>query len=177
MTSRRWALAMPVLAAIRAKCLDCSGGNRAEVADCLVRSCPLWPFRSGANPGGPAVCARRSRPAEAPVGRKSRTIPAPGATSEAAWTRRSVMTTATDLPEVGQLRARNRELREGVADLPREIEDLRDRLNEPRFLATYDLPSDVLQALVPACPDGLPGAGNARPADRAARATSWSRAT
>ena len=41
---------MPVLKAIREKCLDCSGGSRAEVKDCLVRSCPLFPFRMGRNP-------------------------------------------------------------------------------------------------------------------------------
>ena len=43
----------PVLKAIRAKCLDCSGGSRAEVEDCLVRSCPLYPFRLGKNPWRP----------------------------------------------------------------------------------------------------------------------------
>jgi hypothetical protein len=41
---------VPVLRAIRAKCLDCSGGSHAEVADCLVRSCALFPFRMGKNP-------------------------------------------------------------------------------------------------------------------------------
>jgi len=40
----------PVLKAIRAKCLDCSGGSHAEVADCLVKSCALYPFRMGKNP-------------------------------------------------------------------------------------------------------------------------------
>ena len=41
---------VPVLKAIRAKCLDCSGGSHAEVADCRVRSCALYPFRMGKNP-------------------------------------------------------------------------------------------------------------------------------
>jgi hypothetical protein len=41
---------MPVLKAIRAKCLDCSGGIQAEVRDCLVRNCALYPFRMGSNP-------------------------------------------------------------------------------------------------------------------------------
>src|SRR5262249_46684144 len=40
----------PVLKAIRAKCLDCSGGSHAEIADCLVKSCALYPFRMGKNP-------------------------------------------------------------------------------------------------------------------------------
>jgi hypothetical protein len=32
------------LRAIRAKCLDCSGGNTAEVCRCEAVKCPLWPF-------------------------------------------------------------------------------------------------------------------------------------
>jgi hypothetical protein len=40
----------PVLRAIRAKCLDCSGGMLSEVRDCLVRTCALYPFRMGTNP-------------------------------------------------------------------------------------------------------------------------------
>lgn len=33
--------------AIKAKCLDCSGGIRAEVRRCPTTSCPLWPYRMG----------------------------------------------------------------------------------------------------------------------------------
>lgn len=33
--------------AIRLKCLDCSGNNRAEVRRCPVTGCPLWPYRMG----------------------------------------------------------------------------------------------------------------------------------
>jgi hypothetical protein len=40
----------PVLKAIRAKCLDCSGGVPSEVRDCLVKNCALYPFRMGSNP-------------------------------------------------------------------------------------------------------------------------------
>lgn len=40
----------PMLKAIRRKCLDCSGGSHTEVADCLLRQCPLFPFRLGKNP-------------------------------------------------------------------------------------------------------------------------------
>jgi hypothetical protein len=32
-------------AAIKAKCLDCTNFQRVEVADCLVETCPLWPYR------------------------------------------------------------------------------------------------------------------------------------
>lgn len=41
MTARELALAR----AIRAKCLDCSGGVRAQVKACPVKHCPLYEFR------------------------------------------------------------------------------------------------------------------------------------
>ena len=53
---------MPVLKGIRAKCLDCSGGMPSEVRDCLVRQCPLYPFRMGTNPWrAPAGDEQRER--------------------------------------------------------------------------------------------------------------------
>ena len=36
--------------AIRAKCLECSNGATAEVKECAVYKCPLYPFRMGKNP-------------------------------------------------------------------------------------------------------------------------------
>lgn len=36
--------------AIRAKCLDCSGGSSAEVKACELTHCPLYKFRLGKNP-------------------------------------------------------------------------------------------------------------------------------
>lgn len=36
--------------AIRAKCLECSGSNNAEVRNCVIPSCPLYPYRMGKNP-------------------------------------------------------------------------------------------------------------------------------
>lgn len=36
--------------AIRLKCLDCSGGSSAEVAQCAITGCALYPFRLGRNP-------------------------------------------------------------------------------------------------------------------------------
>ena len=36
--------------AIKAWCLDCSGGVRAEVRLCPRTDCPLYPFRQGHNP-------------------------------------------------------------------------------------------------------------------------------
>ena len=50
----------PVLAAIRSYCIDCSGGSPSEAAKCMVLSCPLWPFRTKANPWRqPASSAQR----------------------------------------------------------------------------------------------------------------------
>ena len=40
----------PVLKAVRAYCIDCSGGNMAEVRKCTVTRCELYPFRMGKNP-------------------------------------------------------------------------------------------------------------------------------
>ena len=34
------------LAAIRAKCMDCSGGLKTLVERCPITDCPLYPFRS-----------------------------------------------------------------------------------------------------------------------------------
>lgn len=36
--------------AIRAKCMDCAGGQEAEVRECAVVACPLFPYRFGCNP-------------------------------------------------------------------------------------------------------------------------------
>jgi hypothetical protein len=36
--------------AIRAKCLDCSCGNAAEVRRCHITACPLWCYRAGRKP-------------------------------------------------------------------------------------------------------------------------------
>lgn len=36
--------------AIRAKCVECSGGSLREVAECAVHTCALYLFRTGVNP-------------------------------------------------------------------------------------------------------------------------------
>lgn len=41
---------LTAIKAIRAKCLDCSGGSREEVKQCVIPDCPLYPFRLGKNP-------------------------------------------------------------------------------------------------------------------------------
>lgn len=35
--------------AIRAKCIDCCCGQKAEVRKCTATDCPLWPYRMGVN--------------------------------------------------------------------------------------------------------------------------------
>lgn len=41
---------MTPLKAIRAKCLDCCCGIMSEVRQCVMKDCPLFPFRDGHNP-------------------------------------------------------------------------------------------------------------------------------
>ena len=38
------------LRAIRANCVECSGGSVAEARKCTAVGCPLWPMRMGKNP-------------------------------------------------------------------------------------------------------------------------------
>jgi hypothetical protein len=52
-------LPQPLLKIIRAKCLDCCAGDRAEVARCTAVGCPLWPYRTGASPFAKARGAGR----------------------------------------------------------------------------------------------------------------------
>tara|TARA_R100001369_G_scaffold46737_3_gene73115 strand:- start:15360 stop:15602 length:243 start_codon:yes stop_codon:yes gene_type:complete len=40
----------PVLKAIKKNCIECSGGSFAEVKECTVYKCHMWPFRLGKNP-------------------------------------------------------------------------------------------------------------------------------
>jgi hypothetical protein len=79
---------MPVLKAIRAKCLDCSGGSHAEAADCLVKSCALYPFRMGKNPWRAEVSEARREAGRrfAASIKKSGTNPGFGATDGVAAT-------------------------------------------------------------------------------------------
>ena len=38
------------LKAIRANCIDCSGGQTKEVRECVIKHCPLYPYRMGKRP-------------------------------------------------------------------------------------------------------------------------------
>ena len=40
----------PILALVRAFCIQCCGDNVQEVKHCTARACPLWPYRMGENP-------------------------------------------------------------------------------------------------------------------------------
>ena len=64
---------MPVLKAIRAKCLDCSGGIQAEVRDCLVRNCALYPFRMGSNPWRASVSDQQREASRQRIAARNRT--------------------------------------------------------------------------------------------------------
>jgi hypothetical protein len=77
-------LPMPVLKAIRAKCLDCSGGMQSEVRECVVRDCALYPFRMGSNPwrAAPTEAQRQSGARIAIAVGKRRNGPASDATDE-----------------------------------------------------------------------------------------------
>lgn len=52
------------LTAIRAKCVECSGGSLKEVAECQVKTCALIPFRMGINPFNKKTRERMERDAE-----------------------------------------------------------------------------------------------------------------
>jgi hypothetical protein len=42
---------LPILRVIRAKCLDCVGGEQeSEIRKCIAVACPNWPYRMGENP-------------------------------------------------------------------------------------------------------------------------------
>jgi hypothetical protein len=38
------------LKAMRAKCVDCSGGSPLAATECHILDCPLWPYRLGRRP-------------------------------------------------------------------------------------------------------------------------------
>lgn len=38
------------IGAIRAHCIQCSGGSKREAGQCTATTCPLWPMRFGKNP-------------------------------------------------------------------------------------------------------------------------------
>lgn len=53
--------------AIRAKCLDCTCNQIAEVRKCPIERCPLHPFRMGKNPfsnrkGNPNLFKKSTEP-------------------------------------------------------------------------------------------------------------------
>lgn len=49
------------LKAIRAKCIDCSGGAVMEVRQCPITSCALFPYRMGKRPRTVAEAEAKKR--------------------------------------------------------------------------------------------------------------------
>lgn len=47
---RKLGVVESAIKAIRAKCIDCSGGNATEARKCVAYNCALWPFRMGKSP-------------------------------------------------------------------------------------------------------------------------------
>ena len=56
---------VPVLKAVRAKCLNCCCWSKVEVALCPCEDCALWPFRFGKNPYNSKVLSEEQRAAAA----------------------------------------------------------------------------------------------------------------
>lgn len=50
--------ALTPLKAIRAKCLECCAGNKAEIRGCPLDDCALWSFRFGRNPARKGIGGR-----------------------------------------------------------------------------------------------------------------------
>ena len=42
-----------LLEAIYQNCLECSGGDKADVGGCLLSHCTLWPYRLEFDPSSP----------------------------------------------------------------------------------------------------------------------------
>ena len=63
------------LKAIRAFCIDCSGGSPSEVRNCIIPECPLYLYRLGKNPnrkgiGGNKVFVPKSCVEPMEIGKK-----------------------------------------------------------------------------------------------------------
>jgi hypothetical protein len=69
--------ARPLLAVIRAKCLDCVGHEPSEVRKCVAVGCSNWPYRLSHNPFRQASEARREsgRRLAVRMARKSENVP------------------------------------------------------------------------------------------------------
>ena len=61
----------PLLRVLRANCVDCCGGNEAEVRKCTAVECDLWPYRMGTNP----FTGRKGNPGALNASSRSETTP------------------------------------------------------------------------------------------------------
>lgn len=50
--------------AIRAKCVECSGGALSEVRECPITKCALWPYRLGSDPNNKKTAKKLAAQAE-----------------------------------------------------------------------------------------------------------------
>ena len=46
----RYSRSQSPMAVMRRKCIDCCGGQLAEIEHCPIKQCALWPYRMGSNP-------------------------------------------------------------------------------------------------------------------------------
>ena len=46
---------MSLIKVIRAKCLDCAAGSKADIKECPFPDCSLYPYRLGKNPNRKGV--------------------------------------------------------------------------------------------------------------------------
>lgn len=53
--------ALTPIKAIRARCLDCSGGSAHDVKNCFLAGCALQPYRLGKNPNISAESREKAR--------------------------------------------------------------------------------------------------------------------
>ena len=52
---------MTLLKAIRAKCMECTGGNRRKILHCPSDGCPLYPYRMWRKPSKSSHAVALSR--------------------------------------------------------------------------------------------------------------------
>lgn len=63
---------IPILKAVRLKCLECCCGQRLVVEQCICTDCSLWPFRLGINPFNERTMSEEQKQAVADRLRKYR---------------------------------------------------------------------------------------------------------
>ncbi len=52
-------MGITAIKAIRLKCIDCTNNQLVEIKNCLILTCPLYPFRMGKNPNIKRIGVRK----------------------------------------------------------------------------------------------------------------------